>query len=158
MNAPLVLLRVPSHILFPFIFASFHSWSFVDINPDLQKAYADYDAGNGTRDDLVAAQDKAAEDSLLSMAETGETLITDGEQRASSFANYPITDTLGGTGLATKLAADGQYFAMFDDEHHRQLPRLITGPMKYNTYAYETLKKSMAYAQGKAMKQAVISA
>ena len=50
---------------------------------------------------------------MTNMAETGETLITDGEQRASSFATYPITDTLGGTGLASNLAADGQYFGKF---------------------------------------------
>ena len=44
------------------------------------------------------------------MAETGEHLLTDGEQRASSFATYPIIDTLGGKGLASNLAAGGQYF------------------------------------------------
>ena len=44
------------------------------------------------------------------MLQTGETLVTDGEQRASSFATYPIIDTLGGKGLAGNLAADGQYF------------------------------------------------
>ena len=77
---------------------------------DLQKAYADYDAGTISREELIAAQDKAAEDSVLKMAETGETLLTDGEQRASSFATYPIIDTLGGKGLASNLAADGQYF------------------------------------------------
>lgn len=77
---------------------------------DLQKAYADYDAGTISREELIAAQDKAAEDSVLKMAETGETLLTDGEQRASSFATYPIIDTLGGKGLASNLAAGGQYF------------------------------------------------
>ena len=77
---------------------------------DLQKAYADYDAGTISREDLITAQDKAAKDSVLKMAETGETLLTDGEQRASSFATYPIIDTLGGKGLASNLAADGQYF------------------------------------------------
>jgi hypothetical protein len=51
-----------------------------------------------------------------------------------------------GTGLADGLAADGQYFvrpecsahivpadtdkAIFDDGHHRQLPRLVKGPFK----------------------------
>lgn len=78
--------------------------------PDLQKAYADYDAGTISRDELVEAQDKAAEDSVTKMSQTGETLVTDGEQRASSFATYPIIDTLGGKGLADNLAADGQYF------------------------------------------------
>ena len=47
---------------------------------------------------------------MTQMAQTGETLVTDGEQRASSFATYPIIDTLGGKGLADNLAADGQYF------------------------------------------------
>ena len=83
--------------------------------------------------------------------------MTDGEQRASSFATYPIIDTLGGAGLGSNLAADGQCFAIFDDGHHRQLPRLTSGPFKYKTYAYENLKKSMPYAKGHPMKQAVIA-
>ena len=91
------------------------------------------------------------------MSQTGEMYVTDGEQRASSFATYPVTDTLGGTGLASNLAADGQYFAIFDDGHHRQLPRLVSGPLKYKTYAYENFKKSLAYASGEEMKQAVIA-
>ena len=61
----------------------------------------------------MKAQDAAAEDSVTRMAQTGETLVTDGEQRASSFATYPIIDTLGGKGLADNLAADGQYFVRF---------------------------------------------
>ncbi|OAL19988.1 hypothetical protein AYO20_11561 [Fonsecaea nubica] len=123
----------------------------------LQKAFADYDAGTITRDELVKAQDRAVEDSLKNLAATGEALITDGEQRASSFATYPITDTLGGTGLSENLAADGQYFAIFEDGHHRQLPRLVKGPFRYKTYAYENLKRSMPLAGGHAMKQAVIA-
>jgi methionine synthase II (cobalamin-independent) len=51
---------------------------------DLQQAYADYDAGKIKQDELFKAQDKSVEDSLSNMAKTGETLITDGEQRASS--------------------------------------------------------------------------
>ena len=34
--------------------------------------------------------------------------MTDGEQRESSFATYPITQTLAGTGLAENLAGDGE--------------------------------------------------
>ena len=125
----------------------------------MQKAYADFDAGTIDEDALVAAQDKAAEDSVRKMAQTGEKLLSDGEQRASSFATYPIIDTLGGAGLASNLAADGQYFAIFDDGHHRQLPRLTKGPFKYKTYAYENFKKSAPYAEGTghAMKSAVIA-
>ena len=73
----------------------------------LQQAYARYDAGEITREQLEAEQDKAAEDSIRRLEETGETIISDGEQRWSSFATYPITDTLAGTGLADNLAGDG---------------------------------------------------
>ncbi len=52
--------------------------------PDLQQAYADYDAGKIKQDEFVKAQDKSVEESLSQMSQTGETLITDGEQRASS--------------------------------------------------------------------------
>lgn len=123
----------------------------------LQQAFADYDAGKISQAEFIKAQDKAVGDSLKNMAQTGEVLITDGEQRTSSFATYPITDTLSGTGLADGLAADGQYFAIFDDGHHRQLPRLVKGPFKYKTYAYENFKKSQPYANGHPMKTAVIS-
>ena len=123
----------------------------------LQEAYAAYDEGKISESEFRAAQDKAAEDSLKRMADTGEILITDGEQRASSFATYPITDTLNGTGLADTLSPSGQYFAIFDDGHHRQLPKLERGPFKYKTYAYENFEKSKAQAGGHAMKQAVIA-
>ncbi|OCL12677.1 UROD/MetE-like protein [Glonium stellatum] len=122
----------------------------------LQKALVDYDAGKITYDDLFAAQDQAAKDSIERMEATGSPLVTDGEQRASSFATYPIIDTLGGAGLADNLKADGQYFAIFDDGHHRQLPRLISGPLKYRTYASDYFKKSKPYAT-RGMKQAVIA-
>ena len=51
---------------------------------DLQQAFADYDAGKIAREDLIKAQDKAAEDSVVRMEQTGSALVTDGEQRASS--------------------------------------------------------------------------
>jgi hypothetical protein len=60
---------------------------------DLQQAYADYDASKISREELVKAQDKAAEDSIKRMEATGQELVTDGEQRASSFATYPITES-----------------------------------------------------------------
>ena len=82
--------------------------------------------------------------------------VTDGEQRESSFATYPITDTLAGTGLADNLAGDGQFFAIFDDGHHRQLPRLTGGPFRYKTFASEFVEKNQAIAS-KPVKQAVIA-
>ena len=123
----------------------------------LQAAYADYDAGKITRDQLEAEQDEAVRDSITRGEATGAPIVSDGEQRRSSFATYAITDTLAGTGLADHLAGEGgQYFAIFADGHNRQLPRLTGGPFRYKTYAADTLAKSIVYAT-KPMKQAVIA-
>ena len=122
----------------------------------LQAAIASYDAGEIEFSELAELQDAACKDSVERMEATGAPIVSDGEQRASSFATYPITDTLAGTGLADNLAADGQYFAIFDDGHHRQLPRLTGGPFRYKTFASDYLSKSMPYATGP-MKQAVIA-
>jgi len=123
----------------------------------LQEAYEDLDQGKITFEDLEKLQDEAAEDSIKRLEQTGETYVSDGEQRESSFATYPITDTLAGTGLADNLAGDGQFFAIFDDGHHRQLPRLTGGPFRYKTFASEFVEKNKAIAS-KPVKQAVISA
>ncbi|KAL7931766.1 hypothetical protein V8C35DRAFT_309468 [Trichoderma chlorosporum] len=122
----------------------------------LQEAFADYDAGKITCVELFAAQDRAAKDSVERMEAAGETYVTDGEQRASSFATYPFAKTLKGAGLPSNFAADGQFFAIFEDGHHRQLPRLVNGPFQYKTYAWQNLKKSQPYASHP-MKQAVIA-
>jgi methionine synthase II (cobalamin-independent) len=122
----------------------------------LQAAYADYDAGNISKDDLEKEQDAAVKDSIERMEATGSPIVSDGEQRWSSFATYPIADTLAGTGLAANLGPGGQFFAIFADGHGRQLPKLVGGPLKYNFYAADTLAKSMQYAT-KPMKQAVIA-
>jgi len=122
----------------------------------LQDAYQAYDDGKISFEELQAEQDAAAEDSIRRLEATGEPIVTDGEQRESSFATYPITDTLAGTGLADNLAGDGQYFAIFDDGHHRQLPRLTGGPFRYKTYAAEFVRKNTAIATHP-VKQAVIA-
>jgi len=122
----------------------------------LQEAIAAYDAGKITFEQLQKEQDKACLDSIKGMEETGQWVVTDGEQRASSFATYPLTDTLAGTGLAKNLAADGQYFAIFTDGHHRQLPRLVSGPFRYKTYAVDYLLKAKSMAT-KPLKTAVIA-
>ena len=122
----------------------------------LQSAYADYDAGKITKAQLEKEQDAACLDSIKRMEATGSPIVSDGEQRVSSFATYPLTDTLSGTGLAEGLAADGQYFAIFTDGHHRQLPRLTRGPFHYKTYAAEFVAKAAKMAT-KPLKQAVIA-
>jgi methionine synthase II (cobalamin-independent) len=122
----------------------------------LQEAYAAYDEGKITFRELQAEQDAAAEDSIRRLEEIGVPVVSDGEQRESSFATYPVTDTLAGTGLADNLAGDGQYFAIFDDGHHRQLPRLTGGPFRYKTFASEFVEKNVQIATHP-VKQAVIA-
>ncbi len=122
----------------------------------LQAAYAAYDAGEITKDKLEIEQDVAVKDSIEHLEATGSPIISDGEQRWSSFATYAIADTLAGTGLADNLAGGGQFFAIFADGHGRQLPRLTGGPFKYQTYAADTLTKSIKIAN-RPMKQAVIA-
>lgn len=122
----------------------------------LQAAYAAYDAGQITKDQLEVEQDASARDSIERAEAAGAPIVSDGEQRWSSFATYPITDTLAGTGLADNLGPGGQFFAIFADGHGRQLPKLTGGPFRYKTFAAETLKKSIGYAT-KPMKQAVIA-
>ena len=70
----------------------------------LQEAYAKYDAGEITRDQLQLEQEKAVKDSIEHLEATGAPIISDGEQRWSSFATYALADTLAGTGLADNLA------------------------------------------------------
>jgi methionine synthase II (cobalamin-independent) len=122
----------------------------------LQEAYAAYDAGNIQREELDAEQDDAIRDSIEKGEATGQPIISDGEQRSSSFATYPITDTLAGTGLADTLAPGGQFFAIFADGHGRQLPKLVRGPFRYKNRAADSLRKSIELAT-KPMKQAVIA-
>jgi methionine synthase II (cobalamin-independent) len=122
----------------------------------LQEAYADHDEGKISFEQLQTSQDEAAEDSIKRLEATGEPYVTDGEQRESSFATYNLTDTLAGTGLADGLAGDGQFFAIFDDGHNRQLPRVTKGPFRYKTYASEFVAKNKKIASHP-VKQAVIS-
>ena len=125
--------------------------------PDkLQAAYAEYDAGKIDKQQLETEQEAAAKDSIERGEATGAPIISDGEQWWSSFATYPVTDTLAGTGLADHLGPGGQYFAIFADGHYRQLPKLVGGPFRYKTFAADTLKRSIKLAS-RPMKQAVIA-
>ncbi|KAH6705161.1 hypothetical protein BKA61DRAFT_698692 [Leptodontidium sp. MPI-SDFR-AT-0119] len=122
-----------------------------------QDAFADYDAGRITKACLLKIQDAAVKDTIKRLEGTGQDLVTDGEQRSSSFATYPLTDTLGGTGLPQNLGVGPDSFCIsFADGHTRQLPYLTSGPFKYNTYAYDNFALSKKFAT-KPMKCTVIS-
>jgi methionine synthase II (cobalamin-independent) len=122
----------------------------------LQDAYAAYDEGTIDKSALEAEQEAAVQDTIDRYEATGAPIISDGEQRWSSFATYPITDTLAGTGLAPSLGPGGQFFAIFADGHGRQLPKLVKGPFEYQNYAADSLKKSIGKSNTP-MKQAVIA-
>jgi hypothetical protein len=104
----------------------------------LQQPYARYDAGEIGKEELAEQQDAAVRDSLERYEATGSPIISDGEQRWSGFATYPITDTPAGTGLAPTLGPGGQFFAIFADGHGRQLPKLERGPFTYVNYAADS--------------------
>ncbi len=112
----------------------------------LQAAYAEYDAERITKEQLEAEQEEAVRDFIDRMVAAGSPTVSDGEQWGSSFATYLFADTLEGTGLAPNLAPGGEYFAMFADGHHRQLPRLTGGPFRYKTYAADTLARPIKLA------------
>ena len=123
----------------------------------LQRAYAAYDAGTVDRAELEREQDAAVRDSIERFEATGSPIISDGEQRVSSFATYPVTDTLGGTGLAEHLEpTGGQFFAIFADGHNRQLPKLVGGPFRYKNHAADTLRRAVPLTD-RPLKQAVIA-
>ncbi|CAE6480039.1 unnamed protein product [Rhizoctonia solani] len=73
----------------------------------LQRAFAAYEAKQITFDQLEPEINAACEDTIRRMEDAGQLVITDGEQRISSFATYSIFDTLNGTGLAENLVDDG---------------------------------------------------
>jgi methionine synthase II (cobalamin-independent) len=98
----------------------------------------------------------AVKDTIERMEAAGSPIVTDGEQRWSSFATYPFMTSMAGSGLNPHLAPDGQTFALFPDGHVKNMPRLVGGPFSYNEYAADALVKALPYAT-RPMKQAVIA-
>lgn len=121
----------------------------------LQQAIEDYDAGHIDKSQLVAEQDAACAETIRLLEQTGSAVVSDGEQRKSSFATYALADTLAGKGMADKLCPGGQDFATFADGHRRQLPQLVDGRFRYKTYAAEYVRAARRVAT-KPIKQAVI--
>jgi 5-methyltetrahydropteroyltriglutamate--homocysteine methyltransferase len=117
--------------------------------PELLHAMRDHAAGRISQETLEKAYDDAVRDTLERFAATGSPVITDGEQRKSSFATYPLE------GLDS-LAGDGVVIP-FKDGHTRQLPRLTRGPFHYGRYAGVYVRRARPYTK-QPLKQAVISA
>ena len=98
--------------------------------------------------ELSKLSDEALKDTIKRFEETGSPVITDGEQTKPSFATYPIS------GLQN-LSPDGVIIP-FADGHTRQLPKIISGPFHYKTYADSYLLKAMQLTRFP-VKQAVIA-
>src|SRR5947207_1544486 len=118
-------------------------------SPELVAAMQQFAAGRLSRDQLARLQDEGVRDTIKRFKATESPVISDGEQSKPSFATYPIH------GLAS-LAPDGITIP-FADGHTRRLPRLTTGPFRYQTYADAYLGSARARAHVP-VKQAVIAA
>ena len=88
----------------------------------LQAAYAAYDAGDIALEALEAEQEEAVKDTIERFEATGSPIISDGEQRWSSFATYPFMTTMAGTGLNSCCGPGGQSFALFPHGHYKSIP------------------------------------
>ena len=122
----------------------------------LQEAYAKYDAGEISKDELEQQQDAAVKDSIERFEATGSPIVSDGEQRISSFATYPITDTLAGTGLAPGSARAGSSSRSSPTATAGSCRSWSAGRSGTTCTRRRTCARPMPYAH-KPMKQAVIS-
>ncbi|MEU2030227.1 cobalamin-independent methionine synthase II family protein [Nocardia amamiensis] len=112
---------------------------------DLLAAMAD-DSGDATA--IAELQQSAVAETIRRLEELGSPVVTDGEQTKPSFATYPIA------GL-DNLAPDGAIIP-FADGHHRQLPRLTSGPFRYAAHAVDYLRAAKQHTTVP-VKQAVIA-
>ena len=99
--------------------------------------------------DFASLTERSIKETLKEFEQTGSPVITDGEQSKPSFATYPIHNI-------KQLAGDGVVIP-FADGHTRQLPRLTSGPFKFQTYASGYLERAKQFTHVP-IKQAVISA
>ena len=105
--------------------------------------------GSITEQDLDPLYEAAVRDTIERFEATGSPVITDGEQRKfQNFWTYPVH------GLAN-TAPDG-FRIPFAAGHTRRMPRLTTGPFRYERYADSYVDVALRYAH-RPLKQAVIS-
>lgn len=107
------------------------------------------EAGDFSDPKLEPLYEKAIQDTIEKFEATGSPMITDGEQRKyHNFWTYAVH------GLPN-TAPDG-FKIPFSAGHVRRMPRLTSGPFRYQVYADRYLDVAKKYAH-KPLKQAVIS-
>lgn len=117
--------------------------------PELIAAYERFSKGEITADQLDDMAKAATLDTMKRLEETGSPVISDGEQRKfNGFVGYCLHGS-------TNLGPDGPEI-VFSDGHSRFLPRLLSGPFKYQHTADEFLAFAREYTR-LPVKQAVIS-
>ncbi len=116
---------------------------------ELLEGIAEFEAGRLSRERLDALYTEAVQNTVRLFEATRSPVVTDGEQRKPSFLTYPVHGM-------RNLAPDGVTVS-FADGHVRRLPRLTSGPFRYQVHADEYLQEARKYA-GVPVKQAVISA
>src|SRR6202008_2168177 len=111
-------------------------------------AFGRYDRGSLSQEEFASICIEAVRETIEKFEATGSPVITDGEQTKPSFATYPVH------GLSN-ISADGIKIE-FADGHVRQLPKLVSRPFRYKTYASTYLKAAKKFTRVP-VKQAVIS-
>ena len=110
----------------------------------LQDAYAGYDEGRVSKQDLEALQDEAAKESIERYEATGSPIVSDGEQRWSSFATYSdhrharrhrARGHPRGRTVSTSPSSPTATTA--------SCPSSSRGPFRYKSFASDSLRKSI---------------
>ena len=97
---------------------------------------------------LRLSEDCAVRDTLHRFEATGSPVArSDGEQRRTSFAQYP---------LAPGDAEAGPVLAVFADGHHRIVPRLVRAPFRFGHWAADDVRAARELTE-LPLKQAVVS-
>lgn len=108
-----------------------------------------FSKGQIKESELARVTNQAIEETIKQFELTGSPIITDGEQSKPSFVTYPIHgfEHLDPAGVVIPFA----------DGHTRQLPKLSSGPFRYQTFASSYFEKAKQLTK-LPVKQAVISA
>src|SRR4029077_5104633 len=105
---------------------------------ELIAGMAAFAKGEINSQELNHLYDRAIEDTIKRFEATGSPVITDGEQKKSSFVTYPIE--------GMQQLSPGGVVIPFADSHSRQLPKLTGGPFRYQNHAVTYFANAKRYA------------